>query len=130
MKISIIIFVLITSTFSSVANEIDSNYLIGVWGNSEDGGKTIWGYDQYFSDGSFKSWGEIPQPPIKYELEGTYKVKHKFKSSSCLTISKTSDPEIMPIGEHWCDEIIELNDKVFLFKSSDGEITTLYRQDL
>jgi hypothetical protein len=130
VKKSIILFVLMMSSLSTVANEIEFKNLIGVWGNSEDGGKTIWGYDQYFSNGSFKSWGEIPMSSRKYEVEGSYEVKHKFKTNSCLTISKTSAPDIMPIGEHWCDEIIELNDKVFRFKSSYGEITTLYRQDL
>lgn len=123
-------FVLITSSFSSIANEIDPKDIIGIWGNSEDGGKTIWAYDQYFPNGSLKSWGRIPQTPIQFKVEGTYEVKHKFKTSSCLTISKTSHPELMPVGEHWCDEIIELNDKVFVYKSSDGEITILYRQDL
>ena len=130
MKKSVILVILMMSSLSAVATEIEFKNLVGIWGNSEDGGKTIWGYDQYFADGTFKSWGEIPMYSIKYEVEGSFEVKKELKTKSCLTISKTSDANIMPIGENWCDEIIELNDKVFRFKSRDGEITTLYRQDL
>ncbi len=130
MKILTLIFLLITCSTSSFANEIKPENLIGVWGNSENGGKTIWGYDQYLSDGTFKSWGEIPGTSINYEVEGVYQLKQKFSTKTCLTVSKTSHPDIMPIGESWCDELIELNDMFLTFKSSDGELTTIYRQDL
>ncbi|TMP28085.1 hypothetical protein CWB99_01245 [Pseudoalteromonas rubra] len=129
MKKLIFLTALFIGISSSNASEINPKDLIEIWGNSEDGGKTFWGYDQYFADGSLKSWGQIPETPVKYKLEGTYQVKHKFKLSSCLTISKTSHPEFIPTGTHWCDEIIKLNDKVFTFKSSNGKMTTLYRQN-
>ena len=130
MKQTIVLGVLLTLLGPTVAtaSDIDRQRLVGVWGNSDDGGKTIWGYDQYFADGRLRSWGTLPQTTIKYELEATYQFKQKFGTISCLTITKSSFPEFLPVGEYWCDTIIDVNDNTFTFKRKDGSVATLYRQ--
>ncbi|MBD1389682.1 hypothetical protein IC617_09595 [Neiella sp. HB171785] len=107
---------------------IDPQKLVGIWGSSDDGGETFWGYDQYFTDGSTRSWGTVPQTNIRYEIEAFYNVKQKFDVSNCLTVTNSSHPELMPVGSSWCDEIIEVNDDQLTYRNTDGSLVTLYRQ--
>lgn len=123
------LFATLVTVPSAMAGSIDPQQLVGVWGNSSDGGKTFWGYDQYFADGSTRSWGTVPNTTIHYEVEAMYNVKQKFDITNCLTIVGTSHPEVMPVGSSWCDEILEVNDSFLTYKSSDGSIVTLYRQN-
>ncbi|WP_415911301.1 hypothetical protein [Neptuniibacter sp. QD37_11] len=103
--------------------------VVGVWGSSDDGGKTFWGFDEFKEDGTVKSWGVIPESNLRIELEATYEVVSESKEiKNCLEITKTSTPVIMPIGTYWCDTIIRVDDKVLVFKSDDGVVTTLYKQ--
>ncbi|MBW8190267.1 hypothetical protein K0504_04385 [Neiella marina] len=122
------LFTTLVAIPSAYADHIDPAKLVGVWGNSSDGGKTFWGYDQYFSDGSTRSWGTVPDTTINYEVEAFYQVKQKFDITNCLTIVGTTHPEVMPVGSSWCDEILEVNDSYLTYKSTDGSVVTLYRQ--
>ncbi|WP_334013678.1 hypothetical protein [Alteromonas sp. S167] len=127
MKIYSFYLLLLFFTSGSFAAQVDMSKLIGTWGNSDDGGRTFWGYDKYLPDGVLVSWGTTYG--VKYNIEAMYKINRKFKIESCITITKADIGEEF-VGESWCDEILELNDEIFKFKSDDGEITTLYRQDL
>ena len=104
------------------------NDLIGVWGNSEDGGKTFWGYDEYLPNGTLFAWGTLPGSHVSYNIEASYNIKKEAALMSCLTINKSSEPEFIPVGLYWCDEIVEVNSGIFKFKDEDGEVTTLYKQ--
>ena len=72
------------------------------------------------------SWGTYPETDFSYKVRADYELKVKFGTFSCLTITESS-PITDFVGEFWCDEIIELTAETFTFKSSDGELTTLYR---
>lgn len=126
MKICNFFLVLLILSASVFAAPIDTAKLVGTWGNSDDGGKTFWGYDKYLPNGVLVSWGTTFG--VQYNIEATYKIKRKFKVESCITIIKADVDEEF-IGQSWCDEIVELNDEIFKFKSDDGEVTTLYRQN-
>ncbi|WKE64257.1 hypothetical protein PVT67_11200 [Gallaecimonas kandeliae] len=119
---------LLAFSLPAMAASLDISKLVGIWGNSEDGGKTFWGYDQYLADGSTKSWGTVPNSEFSYEIEGRYEIKEKFGTLSCVTVTKTSAPALVPVGSRICDTLIDINDKTFVFKSDEGEVTTLYRQ--
>ncbi|MCH1928942.1 hypothetical protein L9G16_01965 [Shewanella sp. A25] len=101
--------------------------LIGTWGSSDDGGKTFWGFDQYFANGTIKSWGTLPESDESFRVEAQYRIKVKFGTFACLTVTQ-SQPYMEFVGESWCDEIIEVNDAIFKYRTDDGVITTLYRQ--
>ena len=122
----LICMMLLSLACGTFARQIDTSLLIGTWGNSEDGGKTFWGYDKYLKDGTLVSWGAYPETDFSYKVRADYEVKVKFGTFSCLTITESS-PITDFVGEFWCDEIIELTAETFTFKSSDGELTTLYR---
>lgn len=101
-----------------------SELIVGKWGNSFDGGKTFWAYDEYTSDGEIISYGEPPESGIKFNILSDYKING---STSCAIVKKTSHPDIMSIGHKTCSEIRDINEKNIIFKSEDGKITVLYR---
>jgi hypothetical protein len=130
MKISnvgiIAMFVLLPGCATDVINY--PNELIGVWGNSDDNGKTIWGYDEYFPDGTIKSWGTLPDDNYHYESEGKYELVGSNPILSCITVTKTSDPRIMSLGDYWCDELVKITEDKLIFKDEEGFQFTLYKQ--
>lgn len=125
IRLSLIIcFLFITDSVFA----IDKNDLVGVWRYSEDGGKTFWGYEEYAADGILNSWGAFPDSAEKYQVTSTFEMKVTDKVLSCITIIKSSAPSFLGPGSSWCDEIIEMTDKTFTYRSSDGEVTKMYRQ--
>jgi hypothetical protein len=127
MRLSfLILFLLITDSVFA----IDKMDLVGVWRYSEDGGKTFWGYEEYKADGTLDSWGVFPDSDETYQVKSTFEIKVADKVLSCITIVKSSAPSFLGSGSSWCDEILEATDKTFTYKSSDGEVTTMYRQQL
>ena len=112
-----------------IASDFDKNNLIGTWGDSNDGVQTFWGFNKYTADDELISWGEIPGAGIKYEITSKYKIEtRKENHFSCITVTGTSDPEIMPVGYNWCDQIVEVTDSEFTYMSDEGKTHTLYKQ--
>ena len=129
MKPLLSILFFISLSFPAFSIEIDVNKLEGLWGNSEDGGKTIWGFEHYKADGVLDSWGDYYS--FKYVIKSTYQLKRdKGNLYSCIVITETSNAAIMPIGESWCDQVLKITDTEFHFKSTDGRVSVLYRQKL
>gem|GEM_PF-4910589 len=101
----ILIYLIFISVFI-VGDAVGNDYktlIVGVWGNSDDKGKTITGYEHYLANGTLKSWGILPDTNLSYEIEATYKLIHKFSVRSCMKVTKSSVPHLLPVGEYWCD---------------------------
>jgi hypothetical protein len=98
----------ITATQSSSATLQDENLdkaLQGAWCNSDDGGKTCYGYDEYV-DGRSSSCGVLPENKEPYTATTRYKIQG---SRVCAVIIMSSNPIIGP-GFSFCDEILEIDE--------------------
>ena len=126
LKVRQLILIAIIFAVSSVplhsANSFEG-LIIGKWGNSDDGGKTFWGFDEYFNNGTILSTGIDQYTYGDYVIESTFEIKNE---KSCFTVTKSSDPRGVAVGHKRCDKIVLINDKHFKFER-DGEIITLYR---
>jgi hypothetical protein len=99
--------------------------LVGVWCNSDDGGKTCWGYDEFRSDGTVKSCA-LPPGSIRawtgaarFEVKGTY---------SCMVVTESSDDTMRP-GDRLCAEVLEINAVSQRYRFTDSkEEFLLYRR--
>mgnify|MGYP000050074437 CR=1 FL=1 len=112
--VQLFIIIIFLSACSSTPKRYE-NDLIGVWGNSDDGGKTFWGYNEYLVNGVTRAWGTFQKSEESYELEGVYKIEYSSSPKSCITVTKSSIPDILPIGHYFCSEIVELNQTHFKF---------------
>ena len=109
--------------FSSVvcAEQIDyAQLLVGKWGylQKEDG--SYWGYDEYFADGTVHAWGTNPDTQQSWEIWGTVEL---VDNVSCSTTTKSSDPNLIPVGIKVCDEIVAIDETSIIWKHQDGNMT-------
>ncbi|MGI2259342.1 hypothetical protein [Shewanella sp. GXUN23E] len=107
---------------------VDEPLLHGVWGNSDDGGKSFWGYDEYRTDGTFKSWGKLPDGR-DYEAEGVY--QNSFdggQKKSCAVFLRLSETVKELTGYAFCVIVVAIDSAHYTFQDQEsGEITTVYR---
>ena len=113
------------------AKVLSSEDLIGVWGSSEDQGKTFWGFDQYAANGKLISWGTLPDSELSFELEGHYEVLSDQQSAiSCIVITRSSHPDMLAVGDEICSLIVKLSATELHYVDTEGEYHVLYKQNL
>lgn len=96
--------------------------LIGIWGNSDDEGRTFWGYDEFTSDGYDIATGIIPETGRTFRSVATYTVTG---NKNCM---RTTESDNQSIGDYFCDEILYIDEKILRYRSPfTSEIKTLYR---
>lgn len=96
--------------------------LIGTWGNSDDEGRTFWGYDEFTSDGYDIATGVIPETGRAFRTVATYTVTG---NKNCMRITESDN---LSVGDYSCDEVLYIDDKILRYRSPfTSEIKTLYR---
>jgi len=115
---------------SAMANVINKDDLVGVWGSSEDHGKTFWGFDQYHANGRLMSWGTLPDTAESFELVGTYQlITQNAMSVNCITILESSRPDVISPGTQICSLITKLNNSEMHYIDEEGQQHVLYKQN-
>jgi hypothetical protein len=98
--------------------------LQGAWCNSDDYGKTCWGYDM-FSRGSSTSCGRIPESKEEFLATSRYRVDGK---RVCHELTSTNPNSLLKVGEQICADVIEVNSRIQRFKLvGDDKETVVYR---
>ena len=129
MKFNIIFAVFIL--FPPIASAWTSNQLRdaaleksieGYWCNSDDNGKTCWGFD-HLSNGSAFTCIQVGQ---KY---ATAKSRYVVRGNSvCHEVTESSEPEVMRPGYRICLEVVEINEHMQKFRYFNSkEIITIFR---
>ncbi len=116
-------------TFSPFVNSLSnraippnySQYISGLWAKVYDDNGNIYFYNHYFPNGQLHSYGYTdPNDPKSYFFaDGSWEIKG---NSSCITINYSSDNSFDQ-GSYWCDTIVEIKTKIFIYKSSDKNVT-------
>lgn len=98
--------------------------LQGAWCNSDDGGQTCWGYDQ-FSRGKSTFCAAIPETgqvlsgTSKYEIRG---------NRICHVVTAINDESLYEVGERACFIVLDISADEQRFRSVDeSKINTMYR---
>jgi hypothetical protein len=97
---------------SSLAKDI-----IGAWGNSDDGGLTYWGQDEYREDGTVIATGTYPGALAAFRTTGTYEIKGQ---TICIRVKDVSEESKVAIGQARCVQILEINSQFKRFKFIEG----------
>lgn len=114
------------STKKQATDEYYRSKIIGTWAEGLDENKVIKIHTAYLSDGRFHSYGYLP-PEFKdyWYGDGTWEVTN---GQSCITVNFDSLNLFVP-GHRFCDGIVKLNDKVFIFRMDDKDIKMLRIND-
>lgn len=114
----------ITSSFEPENDQLKSA-LIGVWGASNDGGRSFWGYDEFLSDGTVVSTGVPPETGVPFRAVGKMQVKGKI---ACTRVVETSDPQGFPVGLNVCVEVLYIDSRIQRYRYlNGGEEITIYK---
>jgi hypothetical protein len=99
--------------------------LLGVWGNSDDEGRTFWGFDEFRADGTLASTGTFPVGTEPFRLAGTFDVSGR---KVCSRVTEASGSATLPVGHSFCVEVLYIDSNIQRYRSDeDQEIHTLYR---
>lgn len=100
--------------------------LQGAWCNSDDGGKTCWGYDM-FVGGSVNSCGRFPETRTDFTGQSRYTISG---AKVCHVVTDSSVPEVLKPGERFCVQILKIDSRTQRFRYLEtGEETVVYRVD-
>ena len=94
--------------------------LVGKWGYLQKDDGSYWGYEEYFANGTVRAWGVNPETELSWEIWGTVEINGNV---SCSVTTKSSDPNIIPVGAKVCDEIISIDANSIIWKHQDGNMT-------
>ena len=98
--------------------------LQGAWCNSDDGGKSCWGYDQ-FNKGVSTSCGRLPGSNDLVSAQSRYSVSG---NRVCHVVTETGPGSFLRKGERLCFDVLEINEKIQRFKDLESnDITVIYR---
>ena len=128
-KVFVTVALSIASTFAVPAELENATLevaLQGAWCNSDDGGKTCWGYDNIVS-GSVTSCGTFPQTRTNFTGQSRYTIRG---AKVCHVVTESSVPEILKPGDRFCVEILQIDSRTQRFRDLDtGDETVVYRVD-
>jgi len=128
MRYLLILLLIFSPIVNSLSNQDVaagySQYISGLWAEAYDDSGNIFFYSHYFSNGQVHSYGYTDPNDDKsyYVGDGTWEI---INGNRCITITYSSDKNYEP-GYSWCNRIVEINTKVFIFKSPNGN-TTMHR---
>jgi hypothetical protein len=123
-------FVLIVLAFSSCvasAAPLSRPDFMGVTCSSSDGGKTCYGYNETYSNGTMDSCGRVPNGGPDFAMKLVYEINANTK---CETVVKTSHPNVMPVGTRYCAIYLERMTDGFTYRFDDdkpGKIRRIFR---
>jgi len=127
-SIALILVLLATNASSQrppTNTELDKA-LQGAWCNSDDGGKTCWGYD-IFEKGKSRFCGRFPESGQVSAGTSTYSVDGP---RVCHVVTSTGGDGEQPlkVGERLCFRVLNIDSQQQTFRDeSDGTETRIYR---
>ncbi len=130
MKSILIGFIVLFST-CGIASDSDQNLfnlIVGKWSSvfENDNFKSV-ATEHYRDDGTIITIGKIlidGEVVEEYRYKSNWQVKDGYSN---VEIVESSNIKILPIGHKISDKIISVDEKEFIFESSDGMQTTIVR---
>jgi hypothetical protein len=102
--------------------------LVGTWYlDMELGGVRVQGATEYKADGTLQGRARfaMEDETIDLAVKGTWKLDGKTITT---TVTQSSNPEMMPVGEVSKDEILELTASTLRYRDEEGQVVTETRQ--
>ena len=125
MRILLLAFLIapLASMGAPLKGEALEKSLEGAWCNSDDGGKTCFGYDD-FSKGSMNSCGSVPETGALVTLQTAYEVRG---NRVCHTATAVNKGSLVNIGDIFCVDVLDISRRSMRYRLLSGEMITVYR---
>jgi hypothetical protein len=90
--------------------------LLGVWCNSNDGGRTCWAYDEFFDDGRFEACGRTDDDPRPFRGQGRVTV---IGQRMCYQVTLASANFWIQPGGRFCTDIVAIEGAAHRYRDID-----------
>lgn len=109
----------------SVADAALHRALLGVWCNSNDGGRSCWAYDEFFDDGHFEACGRTDDDPRPFRGGGKVTVTGQ---RMCYEVTFASSNFWIRQGGRYCTDIVAIDERMHRYRDIDTKAEfVLYR---
>ena len=99
--------------------------LLGVWCNSNDGGRSCWAYDEFAPGGRFEACGRTEDDGHAFRGQGEFSVAGQ---RMCYVVRSASPTFWLPPGARYCTDILAIDARTHRYRDIDTQQTfTLYR---
>ena len=83
--------------------------LLGVWCNSDDGGRSCWAWDEFYADGTFEACGRTEDDPRPFRGGGRVDVTGR---RMCYVVTFASENFWLRPGGRYCTDIVAIDDRM------------------
>ena len=90
--------------------------LIGVWCNSNDGGKSCWAFDEFNSSGQFHACGKTEDEGMGFSGEGRFAVDGQ---RMCYVLDTATPNFWLQAGSRYCTDILSIGPKRHRYRDID-----------
>ena len=91
--------------------------LVGVWCNSDDGGKTCWAFDEFRADGTFRACGRTTDDGLPFEGSGRFDVNGR---RMCYRVHSASDTFWVRPGSRFCTDIVAIDGRQHRYRDIES----------
>ena len=116
-------------TVSSMRDDEIRSKLIGVWANKASESDDVWGYDNYFDDGTVHALFFLEED-IGLDNREWYYIRSDWEvvdGSSCFVVTGGTPNNPLELGYRFCSKVLFISNKKVTFLEDDGEIFTIYK---
>ena len=100
--------------------------LLGLWCNSEDGGRSCWAWDEFHADGRFEACGRTEDDPRPFHGTGRVDISG---ARMCYTVTAASENFWLRPGQRYCTDIVAIDALTHRYRDLDTQAEfTLYRR--
>ena len=99
--------------------------LVGVWCNSNDGGKTCWAFDEFSASGDFQACGKNEDELVGFAGAGRFSLSGQ---RMCYVVSSATSNFWLQPGARYCTDILSIGATSHRYRDIDtGEEYKLLR---
>lgn len=101
--------------------------LLGLWCNSNDGGRSCWAWDEFRADGRFEACGRTDDDPRPFRGAGRFGIEGR---RMCYVVEAASANFWLRPGQRYCTDIVAIDERSHRYRDIDtGASFTLWRRD-
>ena len=105
-----------TQTFTPARDESLAAALVGVWCNSEDGGKSCWAFDEFSAAGYFRACGKHEDERYGFSGGGKFTVNGQ---RMCYVVDNATPNFWLGVGGTYCTDILLIGTERHRYRDID-----------
>ena len=95
-----------------------SSALLGVWCNSDDGGRTCWAFDEFDRSGHFQACGKHDDEALGFSGGGKFSV---IGQRMCYVVDNATPNFWLGVGGIYCTDILSIGQERHRYRDIDSQ---------